>query len=104
MKCPLYSSEPSSTQTETSKTEGDSPATREVTSLIDRNADQPEEPAPSEESTSFERDNEENGNSEEGLPSTMQVTSSSSNLPDLSTEGDADNSNSTETTEPGGHD
>lgn len=88
-----------------SKTEGDSPETGEVTSQInDRNVDRPEQPAPTEETTCIEQDNEENGNSEEGLPSTIQVTSSSSSLSDLSTEGDADNSNSTETTDPGEHD
>lgn len=104
--CPLCSPEPSSTQTETSKTEGDSCETADVTSPNnDRSVDQPELSAPSEESTSFEQDNGKNSNSEEGLPSTEQVASSSSNVSDLSTEGDADNSDNTETAiEPGEHD
>lgn len=71
----------------------------------DSNVDQREQPAPSEESTSLEQDNGENSNSEEGLPSNKLAAASSSSLSDLSTEGNADNSKSTETAiEPGEHD
>ncbi|XP_040920398.1 serine/threonine-protein phosphatase 4 regulatory subunit 2-like isoform X1 [Toxotes jaculatrix] len=106
--------EPSNTQTEPSEREGDSSETGDVHShKSDSSVDQPELPAPSEKSTSFEQDNGENSSSSsgssisdgEGLPSDKQATSSSSSSPDLSTEGNADNSNSTETAiEPGEHD
>lgn len=103
--------EPSSTQTETSEREGVLPEREDAHSpKNDSTVDQPEQPAPSEKSTSFEQDNGESSSSSsssdgEGLPSDKQVPSSSSNSPDLSTEGDADNSNSTETAiEPGEHD
>lgn len=67
--------------------------------------DQPEQPAPSEKSTSSEQENEESSSSDgDGLPSDKQVPSSS-NSPDLSTEGVPDNSNSAQTAiEPGAHD
>lgn len=111
--CPLCSSEPSSTQTETSEREGeDTSETGDVHSQQnDSIVEQPDLPAPSEKNTSFEQDNGESSSSSsgmsdgEGLPSDKQVASSSSNSPDMSTEGDADNSNSTETAiEPGEHD
>uniref|UniRef100_A0A4W6DE55 Protein phosphatase 4, regulatory subunit 2a n=1 Tax=Lates calcarifer TaxID=8187 RepID=A0A4W6DE55_LATCA len=105
--------EPSSTQTETSEREGeDTSETGDVHSQQnDSIVEQPDLPAPSEKNTSFEQDNGESSSSSsgmsdgEGLPSDKQVASSSSNSPDMSTEGDADNSNSTETAiEPGEHD
>ncbi|KAM7405044.1 hypothetical protein PAMP_012335 [Pampus punctatissimus] len=100
--------EPSSTQTGNSEREVVSPKREDTHSpQHDSTVDQPEQPAPSEKSTSLEQDNEESSSSNdgEGLPSVKQVPSSSSNSPDLSTEGDADNSNSTETAiEPEGHD
>ncbi|GAA6216514.1 serine/threonine-protein phosphatase 4 regulatory subunit 2-like [Lates japonicus] len=105
--------EPSSTQTETSEREGDTSETGDVHSQQnDSIVEQPDLPAPSEKSTSFEQDNGESSSSSssgmsdgEGLPSDKQVASSSSSSPDMSTEGDADNSNSTETAiEPGEHD
>ncbi|XP_040008728.1 serine/threonine-protein phosphatase 4 regulatory subunit 2-like [Xiphias gladius] len=100
--------EPSSTQTETSEREGDSSETGDVHSQKNDNVvDQPEPPPPSEKSTSFEQDNGESSSDigdGEGLPSEKQVPSSSSSSPDLTTEGDADNSNSIETAiEPGEH-
>ncbi|XP_029290867.1 serine/threonine-protein phosphatase 4 regulatory subunit 2-A-like isoform X2 [Cottoperca gobio] len=96
--------EPSSTQTELSEEEEDSSEKEDVPSLQkDSTVDQPEQPAPSEKSTSFEEDNAESRSSSssssssssdgEGLPSDKHVPSSSSS-PDLSTEGDADSSNS----------
>ncbi|XP_071332990.1 serine/threonine-protein phosphatase 4 regulatory subunit 2-A-like isoform X2 [Trachinotus anak] len=108
--------EPSIIQTETSEREGDSSETEDVHSeKNDSMVDQPELPAPSERSTSFEQDSGESSSSSSsssssigdgaGLPSDKQVPSSSSSSPDLSTEGDADSSNSSETAiEPGEHD
>ncbi len=68
---------------------------------------QPDQPTPSEKSASLEQENEESSNSSsdgESLTSDKQVPSSS-NSPDLLTEGDTDNSNSAKTTEePGEHD
>ncbi|KAG7520957.1 serine serine/threonine-protein phosphatase 4 regulatory subunit 2-like [Solea senegalensis] len=101
--------EPSS-RTETSEREEESSATEDVHSpKNDDTVDQPDLPAPSEKSTSFEQDNVEessSGNSDgEDLSSNKQLPSSGSSSPDLSTEGDADNSNITETAkEPGEHD
>ncbi|XP_049921219.1 serine/threonine-protein phosphatase 4 regulatory subunit 2-A-like isoform X4 [Epinephelus moara] len=103
--------EPSSTQTEPSEREEDSSEREDVPSLEkDAAEDQPEQPAPSEKSTSFEQENGESNSSSssssdgEGPPSEKQVPSSSSS-PDLSTEGNTDNSDSTKTeTEPGKHD
>ncbi|XP_033485837.1 serine/threonine-protein phosphatase 4 regulatory subunit 2-A-like isoform X3 [Epinephelus lanceolatus] len=104
--------EPSSTQTEPSEREEDSSEREDVPSLEkDAAVDQPEQPAPSEKSTSFEQENGESNSSSssssssdgEGPPSEKQVPSSSSS-PDLSTEGNTDNSDSTKTeTEPGKH-
>ncbi|CAK6963926.1 serine/threonine-protein phosphatase 4 regulatory subunit 2-like [Scomber scombrus] len=102
--------EPSSTHTETCEKEVVSPEKEDAHSpKNDSTLDQPEQPAPSEKSTSVEQDSGESSSSSssdgEGQPSDKQVPSSSSNSPDLSTEGDADNSNSTETAiEPGEHD
>ncbi|XP_049436651.1 serine/threonine-protein phosphatase 4 regulatory subunit 2-A-like isoform X3 [Epinephelus fuscoguttatus] len=106
--------EPSSTQTEPPEREEDSSEREDVPSLEkDAAVDQPEQPAPSEKSTSFEQENGESNSSSsssssssdgEGPPSEKQVPSSSSS-PDLSTEGNTDNSDSTKTeTEPGKHD
>ncbi|XP_027144363.1 serine/threonine-protein phosphatase 4 regulatory subunit 2-A isoform X3 [Larimichthys crocea] len=100
--------EPSSTQTEPSKREEDSSERGDVHSPQenDSTVDQPEQPAPSEKSTSSEQENEESSSSSDGdgLPSDKQVPSSS-NSPDLSTEGVPDNSNSAQTAiEPGAHD
>ncbi|XP_051280632.1 serine/threonine-protein phosphatase 4 regulatory subunit 2-A isoform X2 [Dicentrarchus labrax] len=102
--------ESSSTQTEPSEREEDSSEREDVHSpKNDSTADQPEEPAPSEKSTSFEQENGESSSSSsssdgEGLSSDKQVPSSS-NSPELSTEGNADSSNSTKTAiEPGEHD
>nr|XP_020467528.1 serine/threonine-protein phosphatase 4 regulatory subunit 2-A-like isoform X1 [Monopterus albus] len=99
--------EPSSTQTETCEREGDPVETGHVQSLNDDGTvEQPEQPALSEKSTSFEQDSTESSNSDgEGLPSHKQVPSSSTHSPDLSTEGNADSSNSTEIAlEPGEQD
>ncbi|XP_059190081.1 serine/threonine-protein phosphatase 4 regulatory subunit 2-A-like isoform X2 [Centropristis striata] len=103
--------EPSSTQTEPSEREEDLSETGDADSLEkDSTEDQPEQPAPSEKSTSFEQDNGESSSSSssssdgEGLPSDKQLPSSSSS-PDVSTEGDADSSNSAKTAiEPEEHD
>ncbi|TMS16597.1 Serine/threonine-protein phosphatase 4 regulatory subunit 2-A [Larimichthys crocea] len=101
--------EPSSTQTEPSKREEDSSERGDVHSPQenDSTVDQPEQPAPSEKSTSSEQENEESSSSSsdgDGLPSDKQVPSSS-NSPDLSTEGVPDNSNSAQTAiDPGAHD
>ncbi|XP_023261959.1 serine/threonine-protein phosphatase 4 regulatory subunit 2-like [Seriola lalandi dorsalis] len=103
--------EASNTQTETSEREGDSSETGDVHSQKnDGVVDQPELPAPSEKSASFEQDSGESSSSSgisdgEGLASDKQAPSSSNSSPDLSTEGDADSSNNTETAiEPGEHD
>ncbi|XP_037629605.1 serine/threonine-protein phosphatase 4 regulatory subunit 2-A-like isoform X2 [Sebastes umbrosus] len=102
--------EPSSTQTEPPESEEDSSEKGDVHSVEKDNAvDQPEQPAPSETSKSFEQEHGESSSSSsssdgEGLPSDKQVPSSSSS-PDLSTEGDADSSSSAKTAvEPGEHD
>lgn len=96
--------EPSSTQTEPSEGEGDSSEDEAAHSLkCDSAADQSEQPVPSE--TSFEPDSGEgNCSDRDGLISNKEIPSSS-NSPNLSTEGDADISNSAETAiEPGEHD
>ncbi|XP_074499752.1 serine/threonine-protein phosphatase 4 regulatory subunit 2-like isoform X2 [Sebastes fasciatus] len=102
--------EPSSTQTEPPESEEDSSEKGDVHSVEkDSAVDQPEQPAPSETSKSFEQEHGESSSSSsssdgEGLPSDKQVPSSSSS-PDLSTEGDADSSSSAKTAvEPGEHD
>ncbi|XP_070766551.1 serine/threonine-protein phosphatase 4 regulatory subunit 2-A-like [Enoplosus armatus] len=100
--------EPSSTQKEPSEREEDSSERGDVHSPEnDSTVDQPEQPAPSDKSTSFEQEKGESSSSSssdgEGPPSDKQVPSS--NSPDLSTEGDADNSNSAKTAiEPREHD
>ncbi|XP_008277122.1 serine/threonine-protein phosphatase 4 regulatory subunit 2-A isoform X2 [Stegastes partitus] len=101
----------SSTQTEPSEEEGNS--SESVHSpKDDSTVDQAEQPASSEQSTSFEQDSGENSSSSssssssdgEGLTSDKQVPSSSSS-PDLSTEGGADISKGAETAiEPEEHD
>ncbi|XP_022059801.1 serine/threonine-protein phosphatase 4 regulatory subunit 2-A-like isoform X2 [Acanthochromis polyacanthus] len=98
--------DPSSTQTEPSEGEGNSSEAEAAHSPKDDSAvDQSEQPASSEKSTSFEQDSGENSSSSssssdgEGLTSDKQVPSSS-NSPDLSTEGGADISNGAETVEP----
>ncbi|XP_036960298.1 serine/threonine-protein phosphatase 4 regulatory subunit 2-like isoform X2 [Acanthopagrus latus] len=92
--------EPSKTEEEPSEREEESSETGDISSTeTDSSVDQPEQPAPSEKSTSFEQDHGESSSSSsdgEGLPSDKQ-TPSSSNSPDLSTEGDADSSKSAET-------
>ncbi|XP_072223738.1 serine/threonine-protein phosphatase 4 regulatory subunit 2-A-like isoform X2 [Leuresthes tenuis] len=101
--------QPGSTQTEPSEREGDSSEPRSVQS--DGAVDRSEEPAPTETNTSFEQDSGESSSSSsssssdgESLTSDKQV-SSSSNSPELSTEGGADISNNPETAiEPGEHD
>ncbi|XP_034446068.1 serine/threonine-protein phosphatase 4 regulatory subunit 2-like isoform X1 [Hippoglossus hippoglossus] len=98
--------EPSSTRTETTEREVSSSETGDVHTEEDESAvDEPEPPAPSEESTSCEQDNEESSSGVcdgEDPASDKEVPSSSSSSPDLSTEGDADNSYSTDTAvEPG---
>nr|XP_046251667.1 serine/threonine-protein phosphatase 4 regulatory subunit 2-A-like isoform X2 [Scatophagus argus] len=103
--------EPSSTQKEPSEKEEDSSETGDVHSLEnDSTVDQPEQPGPSEKNTTSEQENEESSSSSsssssgKGLPSDKQVPSSS-NSPDLSTEGSTDNSNSSKTAiEPGEQD
>lgn len=72
----------------------------------DSTAHEPEEAAPSEKTTSFEQENGERSSSSDGdgLPSDKQVPSSS-NSPDLSTEGSTDDSSSAKTAiEPGEQD
>ncbi|KAG7221577.1 hypothetical protein INR49_017108 [Caranx melampygus] len=111
--------EPSNTQTETSEREGDSSETGDVHSQKnDSVVDQPELTAQSVKSASFEQDTGESSSSSssssgggggisdgEVLPSDKLVAPSSSSSPELSTEGDADSSNSTDTViEPGEHD
>ncbi|XP_070824261.1 serine/threonine-protein phosphatase 4 regulatory subunit 2-A-like isoform X2 [Chaetodon trifascialis] len=105
--------EPSSTQTEPSERVEDSSERGNVHSLeSDSTEHQPELAAPSEKSTSSEQEDGERSSSSssssssdgDGLPSDKQVPSSS-NSPDLSTEGSTDNSNSAKTAlEPGEHD
>ncbi|XP_078111635.1 serine/threonine-protein phosphatase 4 regulatory subunit 2-like [Sander vitreus] len=104
--------EPSSTQAEPSEREEDSSERGDVHSLEeDSTVDHPEQPAPSEKGTSFEQEHGECSSSSsssssdgKGLASDKQVPSSSSS-PDLSTEGNADSSNSAKTAiEPGEHD
>lgn len=109
---PLHSSEPSDAQTETSEREGGSSETGDVHGQKNDSAvDQPELTAESEKSESFEQDTGESSSSGGGisdgevLPSDKLVAPSSSSSPELSTEGDADSSNSTDTAiEPGEHD
>ncbi|XP_068996412.1 serine/threonine-protein phosphatase 4 regulatory subunit 2-like isoform X1 [Embiotoca jacksoni] len=102
--------EPSSTQTELSTEEGDSSESEASRSLKnDGTVDQSVEPAPSEKSTSCEQDNGESSTSSSGSDGESSTSDkqvpSSSNSPDLSTEGGADISNSTETAiEPEEHD
>lgn len=99
----------SSTQTEPSEGEGNSSEAEAAHSpKDDSTVDQTEQLASSEKSTSFEQDSGENSSSSssdgEGLSSDKQVPSSS-NSPDLSTEGGADISNEAETAvEPEEHD
>ncbi|XP_060930283.1 serine/threonine-protein phosphatase 4 regulatory subunit 2-A-like [Limanda limanda] len=98
--------EPSSTGTETTEREVSSSGAGDVHTEEDESAvDEPEPPAPSEESTSFEQDNAESTSGVcdgEDPTSDKEVPSSSSSSPDLSTEGDADSSHSTDTAvEPG---
>lgn len=101
--------EPSSTQSEPSEREEDSSERKDVHSLEnDSPVDQPEQAAPSEKSTSSEQDKGESSSSSssdgEGPPIDKQVPSAS-NSPDLSTEVDANNTNSAKTAiEPGEHD
>ncbi|XP_054464500.1 serine/threonine-protein phosphatase 4 regulatory subunit 2-like [Anoplopoma fimbria] len=102
--------EPSCTQTEASEMDEDSSERGDVHGVEkDSTVDQAEQPAPSEKSTSFEQENGESSSSSsssdgEGVPSDKHIPSSGSS-PDLSTEGDADSSNSTKTAiEPGEHD
>nr|XP_019951846.1 PREDICTED: serine/threonine-protein phosphatase 4 regulatory subunit 2-like isoform X1 [Paralichthys olivaceus] len=97
---------PVSTRTESSKREGSSSETGDVHTKEDESTvDEPEPPAPSEESTSFEQDNAESSSGVcdgEDSASNKEVPSSASSSPDLSTEGDADNSYSKDTAiEPG---
>uniref|UniRef100_UPI003AAAEC62 serine/threonine-protein phosphatase 4 regulatory subunit 2-A-like isoform X2 n=1 Tax=Centroberyx gerrardi TaxID=166262 RepID=UPI003AAAEC62 len=109
--------EPSSTQTETSEREEETSERGAALSLkSDSTMDQPEQPALSETSTSSEaQDNEESSSrvssssssssDGEGPPSDKPAPTSPSSTADLSTEGTADNSDSTETAnEPGVHD
>ncbi|XP_071750702.2 serine/threonine-protein phosphatase 4 regulatory subunit 2-A-like isoform X2 [Centroberyx gerrardi] len=109
--------EPSSTQTETSEREEETSERGAALSLkSDSTMDQPEQPALSETSTSSEaQDNEESSSrvssssssssDGEGPPSDKPAPTSPSSTADLSTEGTADNSDSTETAnEPGEHD
>ncbi|KAM4562248.1 serine/threonine-protein phosphatase 4 regulatory subunit 2-A-like isoform 1-T1 [Odontesthes bonariensis] len=97
--------QPGSTQTEPSEREGDSSEPHSVQS--DGAVDRSEEPTDT--NTSFEQDSGESSSSSsssdgESLTSDKQV-SSSSNSPELSTEGGADISNNPETAiEPGEHD
>uniref|UniRef100_UPI0037E7F7BA serine/threonine-protein phosphatase 4 regulatory subunit 2-A-like isoform X2 n=1 Tax=Semicossyphus pulcher TaxID=241346 RepID=UPI0037E7F7BA len=99
--------EPSSTQTEPSEKEEDSSARGDVQNQEkDTIEDQPDQPSPSEKSASFDGESSSSSSSSdgEGPPSDKQDPSSS-NSPDLSTEGDADSSNSAKSaTEPGEHD
>ncbi|TDH10281.1 hypothetical protein EPR50_G00073620 [Perca flavescens] len=105
--------EPSSTQAEPSEREENSSERGDVHRLEkDSTVGHPEQPAPSEKGTSFEQEHGESSSSSssssssdgEGLASDKQVPSSSSS-PDLSTEGNADSSNSAKTAiEPGEHD
>ncbi|XP_041801696.1 serine/threonine-protein phosphatase 4 regulatory subunit 2-A-like isoform X2 [Chelmon rostratus] len=99
--------EPSSTQTEPSEGGEDLSERGNVHSLEnDSTAHEPEEAAPSEKTTSFEQENGERSSSSDGdgLPSDKQVPSSS-NSPDLSTEGSTDDSSSAKTAiEPGEQD
>ncbi|KAM9856392.1 serine/threonine-protein phosphatase 4 regulatory subunit 2-A-like [Aulostomus maculatus] len=104
--------EPSSTQTDVCEREAASPEREDAHSQkCDITVDQPEQLTSSEKNTSFGSDNEESSSSSssgsdgESLPSHKQANSSSSNSPDLSTEGNADNSNSSEiAVEPGEQD
>ncbi|KAK9514960.1 hypothetical protein VZT92_025640 [Zoarces viviparus] len=99
--------EPSRTQTEPSERDEDLSERGDVQSLEkDSTVDPAEQPAPSEKSTSVEQENGESSSSSdgEGPPSDKQIPSTGSSH-DLSTEGDADSSNSTKTAlEPGEHD
>uniref|UniRef100_A0A7N8XAW6 Serine/threonine-protein phosphatase 4 regulatory subunit 2-A-like n=1 Tax=Mastacembelus armatus TaxID=205130 RepID=A0A7N8XAW6_9TELE len=99
--------EPSSTQRDTTEREEDSSEPVDVHSLTDGStSDQAEQSDPSEKSISFERDNEDSSNSDgEDLPSEKLVPSSSCSSAGLLLEGDAHNSNSTDTAiEPKEHD
>lgn len=115
--CPLCPSEPSSTQAETSEREEEtSERTAALSVKSDSTMDQTEPPALPEKSTSSEvQDNEDsssrvsssssnsNSSDEEGTHSNKPVASPS-HTADLSTEGTAENSESTETaSESGGH-
>ncbi|XP_060913429.1 serine/threonine-protein phosphatase 4 regulatory subunit 2-A isoform X2 [Labrus mixtus] len=100
-------SEPSSSDLEPSERDED-PLDREDSCSLEKDGspEQPEPPAPSEKSATFDGENSSSSSSSdgEGASSDKQVPSSSDS-PDLSTEGDADNSDSTNTaTEPGEHD
>ncbi|KAM6981614.1 serine/threonine-protein phosphatase 4 regulatory subunit 2-like [Tautogolabrus adspersus] len=100
-------SEPSSSDPEPSEKE-EGPLNREDSCRLEKDGSQdpPEPPAPSEKSATFDGENSSSSSSSdgEGVSSDKQVPSSSDS-PDLSTEGDADNSDSTNTaTEPGAHD
>ncbi|XP_068599863.1 serine/threonine-protein phosphatase 4 regulatory subunit 2-A-like [Brachionichthys hirsutus] len=96
--------EPSRTRTEPSERDKDSSETCDSHSLeTESGVDRPEEPAPSETSSSSDQERENSSSDELARPCEKQLPSSSSS-PDLSTEGDTDEPDSpepaTETGEP----
>lgn len=102
--CLLWSSAPSSTQTDVSTRRADSSETGDVHNLErESTEDQRELPVSLQIDITFERENVKDGRDGEGLPRDKQV-SSSSNSSDLSTEGSTEISNSTNTAiDPGDH-
>lgn len=106
----VFSSEQNGTETEPARKEGDAAESEAALSVpSDHSDDQSEQPDPSETNISCEEDSEASSSSSsscDGVSSTRDgQVSSSSNSPDLSTEGGADISDNAETAlEPGEHD
>ncbi|XP_034552350.1 serine/threonine-protein phosphatase 4 regulatory subunit 2-A-like isoform X2 [Notolabrus celidotus] len=96
--------EPSSADTEPSGSDEDPSDRGDAHSPEkDSSLDQPRQPAPSEKSE--KSDGDSSSSDGEGVSSVKQVPSSSGDSPDLSTEGSAEDSDTTKTaTEPGEHD